>query len=130
MLAVLSLFYAVQEPARIENVNLPPTPFPRPASELRISMISLPCIIVNLARNAGPAALCGAVVALRSHHPDRPHLDGAIARSGAARRPGQRGVEVGYVDQVVAAELFLGLGGRPVEHLGPAVGDPHSGGRR
>src|SRR5262245_37271210 len=57
--------------------------------------------------------------------PDRAHLDRAAARARAAGRPRERGVEVGYVDHVKAAELLLGLGVGTVDHLGPAVDDSH-----
>src|SRR5262249_41667064 len=38
-------------------------------------------------------------------------------------------IEIGHVDQIISAELLLGLGVGPVEHLRLAVGDPH-GARR
>src|ERR671923_197526 len=46
---------------------------------------------------------------------DRPNLDlAAVLRSRAAGGPVQRGVEVGHVEQVVAAEDLAGLGERAV----------------
>ena len=67
---------------------------------------------------------------LRSRHrPDRAHLDDAVTRARAARRPADRGVEIGHVDEVVAAELLLRVRIRAVQHLRLAVGEPH-GGRR
>src|SRR5260370_14921170 len=56
--------------------------------------------------------------------PDRPDLDGAAGGGGAAGGPGDRLVEIRHVDQVVAAELLLGIGVGAVEHVGPAVADP------
>ena len=41
---------------------------------------------------------------------------------GTARRPGDCGVQIGHVDDVVAAKLLLGLGVGAVEHLGLAIG--------
>src|SRR5262245_43019918 len=61
--------------------------------------------------------------------PDRADLDGAAARARAARRPGERGVEIGDVDHVEAAELLLHLGVGSVDDVRPAVDHPH-GGRR
>src|SRR5688572_19140415 len=50
-----------------------------------------------------------------------------MTRGRAARGPGDRGVEIGNVDQVVTADLFLGVGIRTVEHLRLAVGDANGG---
>ena len=69
-----------------------------------------------------------AVSALTSARPGAPRSRRGGA--GAARRPGEGGVEIGHVDDVVAAELLLGLGVGAVEHLGLAVGDAHRGRRR
>ena len=63
------------------------------------------------------------------HDPDRPHLDRADAGAGTAGRPGERGVQIGHVDQVVAGKLLLGFGIRAVEHLGLAVNDADRGRR-
>src|SRR6188472_1338115 len=64
-----------------------------------------------------------------THLPDRPYFDDAVARTGTTRGPRERRVEVGHVDEVVAAELFLGVGVRTVEHLRFAIDGAH-GGRR
>src|SRR5438552_12513917 len=45
---------------------------------------------------------------------DRPHLDRAVRDRLELVCPGDRGVERVGLDQVVAAELFLRLGERPV----------------
>src|SRR6516165_9459222 len=69
--------------------------------------------------------------ARRLHHPDWPYLDCAVTRTRAAPRPGQSGIEIGHLDQVIAAELLLGLGERTVEHVGLAIFDADRGrGRR
>src|SRR5947199_392698 len=47
--------------------------------------------------------------------------------SRAPRGPGERRIEVGHIDEIVAAELLFGLDIRAVEHLGFAVGDAHCG---
>src|SRR5262245_36282050 len=56
-----------------------------------------------------PAALPRSV----EHH-DGPHLDGAALGAGAALGRLERLVEAVGLDHVVAAELLLGLGERPV----------------
>ena len=40
------------------------------------------------------------------HRPKRANLDRAVIGAGAARRPGQRRIEIGHPDHVVAAELL------------------------
>src|SRR6188768_2178968 len=55
---------------------------------------------------------------------ERSDLDRAACGRRAARRPFDRVVEVRRVDQVVASELLLGLGERPVGGDRPAVPDP------
>ena len=50
-----------------------------------------------------------------------------MTRGRAARGPGNRCVEIGNFDEVVAADLFLGVGIRTVEHLRLAVGDADGG---
>ena len=59
---------------------------------------------------------------------DRPNLDRAVARPRAAGRPGQRVVEARHLDQIIAAELLLGVGIRAVEHLGLAIVRANRGG--
>src|SRR5579871_2218948 len=59
------------------------------------------------------------------HRPDGTDFDTAMAGGRAARRPGERRVEIGHVDQEIAAELFLGLGIGAVERRGLAICDPH-----
>src|SRR5271168_2277335 len=58
------------------------------------------------------------------HLPDRPDLDRAVLRAGAARCPRDRGVEIGRVDEEIAPELLLDFGVWAVEDLGLAVLDP------
>src|SRR5262245_10060045 len=60
--------------------------------------------------------------------PDRPHLDRTVVCARTFRRPRECRFAVGDVDQVIAAELFLRVGKRPVDDLGLALGHPH--GRR
>ena len=68
---------------------------------------------------AGAAATRVGRPAASAERPDRPDLDRSRDRPGHPRRDLDRGVEVGAVDEVVAAQLLLGLGERPVgdDHL-------------
>src|SRR5258706_3080558 len=61
------------------------------------------------------------------HGPDRTHFDGAVTGAGATRGPGKCGVEIGHVDQVVAAELLFGVDVRAVEDLRLAIGNTYGG---
>ena len=74
------------------------------------------------------AAATAASTSAAQHLPDRPHFDRPEPRAGDLRRDLDRLVEILAVDDVVAADLLLGLGERTVggEHL--AVAHPH--GRR
>src|SRR5882672_9732460 len=58
------------------------------------------------------------------HRPDGPDLDGAVTRVRDARGDADRFVEVLGLDEVVPAELLLGLGEGPVGRDGLAV--PHA----
>src|SRR6266700_2106024 len=49
------------------------------------------------------------------HH--RTHVDRAVFSRRAPHRPGDRVLETGHVDEIVAAELLLGLGELPVVAL-------------
>src|SRR5205823_9766070 len=49
-----------------------------------------------------------------SHRPDGPHFHRAVRRARAARRPGERAVQIGRLDEVEAGELLLGLGEREI----------------
>src|SRR5271166_767333 len=64
-----------------------------------------------------------------SHGPDRPDLDRACLGPRAARRPGEGPVEIGRLDQVIAAELLLDLGIGAVQHRFLAVLRPNDGRR-
>jgi hypothetical protein len=44
-----------------------------------------------------------------------------VLRTRATRSPRKSSIEVGYIDQEVAAELFLAIGKGAVEHLCLAV---------
>ena len=57
--------------------------------------------------------------------PERADLDEPVADDGDAGRPGERGVEIGHVDDVDAAELLPGGGMRPVRYLRHPVRDAH-----
>src|SRR5262249_59659241 len=63
----------------------------------------------------------------RLHLPDRPHLDAAETRRRTARGGLDRLVQVPGLDQVISAELLLGLGERAVGGYNIAVADPHRG---
>src|SRR5215469_5637426 len=58
---------------------------------------------------------------------DRADFDRSIARAGDLRGNGNRLIEVLRIDQVVAAELFLGFGKRAVGDERFAVADAHRG---
>src|SRR5205814_7483727 len=73
----------------------------------------------------GPSGGRAVTPARRSHDPDRPHFHRAVLRGGTACRPGNSSILVGDVDQIITAELFLGLGERPVEHLRLPLDDAH-----
>src|SRR6185503_11246073 len=60
--------------------------------------------------------------------PDRPNLDGAPLGAWATSAPLNRLVEVCRLDDVVAAEFFLGLSEGTVGHDSLAVADAHGGG--
>src|SRR4051812_28163748 len=64
-----------------------------------------------------------------SHHPYRADLDRALDRTGAARRPLQGRVEIGNVDDVETAELFLGVRIRTVEDFRSTLACPYRAGR-
>jgi hypothetical protein len=55
-----------------------------------------------------------ATVGVKVTRQQGPDLHVAVARGGAPLRPLQGLVEVGDIDEEVTAELFLGLGERPV----------------
>src|SRR5438477_9699063 len=59
---------------------------------------------------------------------ERPDLDGRTARLGPLGRPGERGVQVGGLDDPEAAQLLLGLRERPIggDHL-PILGTDDRG---
>ena len=59
------------------------------------------------------------------HRPDGAHFDHAVLRAGAPRSPGKGSVEVGGVDEEVAAELFFGIDVRSIEHLCLSIGGSH-----
>src|SRR5579885_2187732 len=59
--------------------------------------------------------------------PQRAHLDHTVACRRASRGPCDRGIQIIDVDQVVTANLFLGIDVRTIEHRRPAVLDPHRG---
>src|SRR6185436_3581808 len=75
-----------------------------------------------LRRFRAPAGHSLAASRLISHAPDRPHFDSAMTGGGTARRPGDCGVKIGHIDDVVAAKLLLGLGVGAVEDLWFAIG--------
>src|SRR5258708_29535774 len=53
-----------------------------------------------------------------AHRPDRAHLDGVVRPAGDLLRPADGGIEIGGLDQVVAAELLAGFGvGAVVQRL-------------
>src|SRR6185437_6119969 len=62
-------------------------------------------------------------------HPDRPHLDRAIAvaRAGNPRRNAERGVEILGLYQIIAAELLARFGKRAIRGHDLAVLDAHGG---
>src|SRR5688572_11737837 len=66
----------------------------------------------------------------RSHAEVRPHFDGAARGRQTAGRPLERLVEVGHVDDVVAAKLLLRVGERPVLDLTRAMRLPDRRRRR
>src|SRR5260370_31002229 len=59
---------------------------------------------------------------------DRPHLDGAVPGRRVLRRHLDALVQVGAVDHVVAGDLLLGLGERPVADQQFAAADLQRGG--
>src|SRR5579872_1980236 len=75
---------------------------------------------------AAPATLIRPASAI--HRPDRPHLDRTVLGGGDLGGDADRLVQVLGLDQVVAAELFAGLGERAVRGQRLAVADPHRGG--
>src|ERR1700759_3998183 len=70
-------------------------------------------------------AIPGSILA---HRPDRPYFDGAVACTGALRSDCARLIKILGLNQIVATELFAGLGKRAVRGHGLAVADPN--GRR
>ena len=62
------------------------------------------------------------------HHRAHLHRPGGGARR--RRCPFERGVEIGDIDDDVAAELFLGVGKATVLDLPGAIGDAQHGGGR
>ena len=56
-------------------------------------------------------------------HPDRPDLDRAVARRRDPRGDLERRIEILGLDQIIAAELFAGLGADVTKIEAPA-GDP------
>src|SRR5262245_30782532 len=58
------------------------------------------------------------------------YLDAAARDRRAAGRPVERLIEAGHLDHVVASELLLRVGERPVLHLSLAVPKTHRGGKR
>src|SRR6266540_2744985 len=62
---------------------------------------------------------------------DRSYFDRAtIGKIRHLAGPGDRRIEIGHVDQIVAAKLLLGLGERAVGHERATIGEPHGGGGR
>src|SRR3569832_2821536 len=59
-----------------------------------------------------------------THRPDGTDFDAAVAGRRTARRPGKCRVEIGHIDQEIAAKLFLGLGKGAVERGGLAFRAP------
>jgi hypothetical protein len=53
-----------------------------------------------------------------------------VLRTGATRSPRKSRIEVSYIDQEVAAELFLAIDKGAIEHLSFAVDGAYCGCRR
>ena len=69
------------------------------------------CRVVRLSGISGAVignlVLAGAGGPPATARPERPHFDDAVAGGRATGGPGERSVEVGHLDDVVAAELLL-----------------------
>src|SRR5258708_29703401 len=59
----------------------------------------------------------------RRHGPDWTHLDDTVTCARATRRPGNRRVQIGHVNKIVAADLLFRLHIWAIQHLWLAIGD-------
>src|SRR5438876_11775646 len=101
--------------ARRHRARLPPSP--RPASGPR----GTPRACRTKPGPRAPLPDAGLCRGRASHRKVRAHFDRAGRGRGAARRPLERLVEVGHLNDVLATELLLGLGVGPVLHVALAV---------
>src|SRR3989442_5055507 len=67
---------------------------------------------------------------IRSRRQVGTHLDAASRRRRAAGCPVERPVEVGHLYDVIATELLLGFGERPILHLALTIPEPDRRGER
>jgi hypothetical protein len=58
------------------------------------------------------------------------HLDDTVTYGGATRCPGERGIEIGHVDEIVPTELLLRVRVRTIQYLRLPIRKPHGRGSR